>query len=365
MPPGRKLGGSSEGALLMRGSHPYKKIWYNVVKRITTPRTQEIAEKARREYLNYINEMSTSIKAAKIAKTQMNINAAKARENASSEWQKHRQEQKNRELRKLKNTLKANRNVITDPNLQKLYNGSAGFWIRQLFNREFNKGYIPGENRPEHNRDMEKVKKQLAEIMEINKRMKKETNSAIKIQQAARAMLERKQKAAKAAANAAEINKHKQMKKKTNAAIKIQKAARAMLERKRLNNEKRQKAARIAREAAHAAMIRERNRTRRAGKGRATYNYETVRAENERRQKERVNNTQAKAAVKAAVKAAMAPRKPNNKETIQIANALNNLINTVKSNVARERWQNAKRQLINARKNNKAVNEVLRNVSSN
>jgi len=330
MPPGRKLGGSSEAALLARGAHPYKKIWSNVVKRIKTPRVQEIAEKARREYLNYINEVSTSIKAAKIAKMKMNINAAKARENASIEWKKHRQEQKNRELRKLKNTLKANRNLITDPNLQKLYNGSASFWIKQLFNREFNRGYIPGVNRNEHNRNMEKIKKQLAEIMEINKQMKKETN----------------------------------------AAIKIQKAARAMLERKRLNNEKKEKAARIAREAARAAMIRERNRTRLSGKGRANYNYETVRATNILRQEQRVKNAQARAALKAAVKAAMAPRRLNTKEESRNAaavnEALNNLINALPSNIARERWQNAKRQLINARRqNNKAVNEVLRNILNN
>ena len=223
MPPGRKLGGSSEAALLMRGSHPYKKMWSNVVKRITTRRVQEVAEKARREYANWAKEK-----------------------------------------------------------------------IRQRNN-------------------------------------------------AARAAAKARENAAKAAAKARNEEK-------------ILREAKMAEKKLRLS---------IATEAARMAEKKSRNRTRLAGKGRANYNYETVRAMNILRQEQRVKNAQAKAAVKAAVKAAMAPRKPNNKETIQIANALNNLINTVKSNTARERWQNAKRQLINARKNNKAVNEVLRNILSN
>jgi len=228
MPPGRKLGGSSEAALLARGAHPYKRLWSNVVKRIKTPRVQEAAEKARREYANWAKEKIRQRNNAAKA-------AAKARENA-----------------------------------------------------------------------------------------------------------------AKAAAKAR--NEEKIMRE-------------AMMAEKKLRLS-------IATEAARMAEKKSRNRTRLAGKGKANYNYETVRAANILRQEQRVKNAQAKAAVKAAVKAAMAPRKPNNKETRQIANAvnetLNNLINTVKSNTARERWQNAKRRVINARRrNNKAVNEALRNILNN
>ena len=139
---------------------------------------------------------------------------------------------------------------------------------------------------------------------------------------------------AKAAANKAKVNKEKANKEKANKVHRFK----------------------VAREAAREAAMRRTTRIRLGGKGMNVYNFEKIRAANEQRQNNRKKAAKAKAVLKAAIQAALTPRRIENVR----AEAVNEKLNSVSSNVVRKRWQNAKRRVINARKrNNKTVNEVL------
>lgn len=171
------LGGRNQSVLLRQGTHPYATLESvaSRKKQNEINRRKAAAERAQKEYRNSLKKLIANFTEQKRKQIASNITAKKRvnelKKMTSANWKAAKARDKAEALNKLKKNLKANRNLISN-NLRANYNAWARVWIGQLFNYEFNKGYLSGANREELEESIKKVKKGLADVIAHDKQLK-------------------------------------------------------------------------------------------------------------------------------------------------------------------------------------------------
>lgn len=215
-----KLGGANQSELLGQGRHPFETLESSASRENQKEinRRKAAAERAQKEYRNNIKKLINNLTEQKRKQTANKIAAAKQanelEKKASAKAREVKQREKAAALRKLKNNLRANRNRISI-NLRANYNAWASVWIKQLFNFEFNKDYLPPGEREELKEAINKVKKGLADVIKHDKELKnlkREANNAVRRnaearRKAAEAALKRASPAMRQQENRRQINR--------------------------------------------------------------------------------------------------------------------------------------------------------------
>ena len=164
---GRRLGPNTDGneVSLVGGirGHPYGLTVYNIARRLQQ-RTPYKETEAHKQYVKWQLNAIAALK-EKIAKNKKNANNLKARLGVRPSTNNTA---KNKALANLKQKLKANRNLIKNEELGKYYNAVARVWIQQLFNYNYHKALIPGNDRKIVNNAVAEAKQRLAEVMALN-----------------------------------------------------------------------------------------------------------------------------------------------------------------------------------------------------